>query len=535
MSCPPAELLKKCESFAATWRAYRATPSFEQFVEFAITLSSFAEFLHGKGLSGLNQLSRDLEQQALALFGDDDTHPISPAAMAELDSRVASLSSRITAYLDAASRPIEERRAAVETPAAADLSSGRRIWFVAEQMAPWQELITQLGYFGIQVNHYAWATLPPDGDEPTSLVIDIACVPAGEWTERIKALRARFAASNMVGLSISADFHGMQSALVAGCDFCFPRGTALPAIVAKLLELNDSEEEAPFRVLVVEDSITAIKLIQRALDENGVESLAISHPGDALDALKRYQPDLILMDMYMPGCTGVEAARVIRQHAEFLSVPIVYLSGETDVALQVEALRLGGDHFLTKPFNPVILNAVVQSKIERYRLLRRSMFHDSLTGLLNHTSTKQKLDTVVSQALGDRGEIAVAMIDIDHFKRVNDSYGHPVGDQVIRSLAWLLRRRLRKTDIVGRYGGEEFLVGLPNTNAEQAHTVLDRIRRDFGQINHPFNETWFNTSFSSGIAAFPDILTGEGLIKAADEALYDAKRGGRNRVIMYQG
>jgi diguanylate cyclase (GGDEF)-like protein len=239
--------------------------------------------------------------------------------------------------------------------------------------------------------------------------------------------------------------------------------------------------------------------------------------------------------MYMPGCTGVEAARVIRQHAEFLSVPIVYLSGETDVALQVEALRLGGDHFLTKPFNPVILNAVVQSKIERYRLLRRSMFHDSLTGLLNHTSTKQRLDTVVSHAMGDRSEIAVAMIDIDHFKRVNDSYGHPVGDQVIRSLAWLLRRRLRKTDIVGRYGGEEFLVGLPNTNAEQAHTVLDRIRRDFGQINHPFNETWFNTSFSSGVAAFPGILTGEGLIKAADEALYDAKRGGRNRVVVYQG
>ncbi|WP_374356797.1 GGDEF domain-containing protein, partial [Chitinimonas sp.] len=159
-----------------------------------------------------------------------------------------------------------------------------------------------------------------------------------------------------------------------------------------------------------------------------------------------------------------------------------------------------------------------------------TLYHDSLTGLLNHTSTKQRLEGAVNAAQQEHQPISVAMIDIDHFKRVNDNYGHPVGDQIIRSLAWLLKQRLRKSDIVGRYGGEEFLVGLPGTNAEQAMMVLDRIRCDFGQIKHPFNETWFNTTFSAGVASFPEIASTEQLIKTADEALYLAKRGGRNRV-----
>ncbi|MDN3577068.1 diguanylate cyclase [Chitinimonas viridis] len=533
MSCPPAELQKKYEAMRATWGAYRATPRFEQFVEFAVILSSFAEFLHAKGLSGLHQIARDIEQQSLALFGDEHTHPIADGALQELESRVEGLCARAASFIEHSTRPIEDRRAGHDSEPAADLSPGRRVWFIGDDLDTWRDLISQLGYFGIKAEGYNWTKLPANDDEPTTLLLDMTGIAIGIASQHMQKLRTRFAASNLLGLNIDADFSSMQAALGAGCDFCFARGTPLPAIMAKIIELHASEEEEAYRVLVVEDSLTASKLIQRTLAENGIESQAIAQPREVLNALKRYQPDLILMDMYMPGCTGVEAARVIRQHPEFLSVPIVYLSGETDVGLQVDALRLGGDHFLTKPFNPVILNAIVKSKIERYRLLRRSMFHDSLTGLLNHTSSKQRLDAAVNAAANEHEALAVAMIDIDHFKKVNDSYGHPVGDQIIRSLAWLLKQRLRKTDIVGRYGGEEFLVALPGANASQAFQILDRIRRDFGQIKHPFNETWFNTTFSSGVSQFPTIPSGEALVKDADEALYEAKRAGRDRVVIH--
>ncbi|QDQ25705.1 diguanylate cyclase [Chitinimonas arctica] len=533
MFCPPAELQKKCEALDANWRAYRAAPRFEQFVEFAITVSSFAEFLHSKGLSGLHQIARDLEQQALSLFGDELSHPVPEHVFDELASRIAGLTARVAGYIENGSRPIEERRAgSQDSDPADDLAPPRRVWFIGDKSPAWRDLITQLGYFGVRVEVFGWQNVPNAQDEPAILMLDTLGLSATEASRRIKMIRARFSASNLLGLNIEADFSCLQAILGAGCDFCFVRATPQPAIMAKIVELNGGEEEAPYRVLVVEDSLTASKLVQRTLGENGIESLAIAQPREVLTTLKRYQPDLILMDMHMPDCTGVEAARVIRQHTEFLSIPIVYLSGETDVALQIEALRLGGDHFLTKPFNPVILNAIVKSKIERYRSLRRSMFHDSLTGLLNHTSSKQRLDTALNLAMAEQEPMAVAMIDIDHFKKVNDSYGHPVGDQVIRSLAWLLKQRLRKSDILGRYGGEEFLVALPGATLTQAFQILDRIRHDFSQIKHPFNETWFNTTFSSGVAQFPLISNGEALVKQADEALYEAKRAGRDRVVV---
>jgi diguanylate cyclase (GGDEF)-like protein len=125
----------------------------------------------------------------------------------------------------------------------------------------------------------------------------------------------------------------------------------------------------------------------------------------------------------------------------------------------------------------------------------------------------------------------VVMMDIDHFKQVNDNYGHPVGDQVIRSLSWLLKQRLRKQDILCRYGGEEFLIGLPHTDAEQAFFLIDRIRQDFAQIRHPCRDSHFLSTLSAGIATYPLYQNGDSLIKAADESLYQAKRDGRNRIL----
>ncbi len=531
MSCSPEELLKRSAALADGWQAFVAAPGTDRLLEFAVSLSSFTEFLHGKGLSGLNQISRSLEQQALALLDAQTDAAMTPATLSELGLRVQELATRVSDYIDGQRHPVLERRARQADAPALDVAPRQRVWLLGSSGPAWQALALQLGYFNIDAEFHQVRHLPGQGDEPAIVLLSASGLGSTQTVEQVQQLRARFAASTLLVHELAGDFNSLRAALSAGADFCFPIGTAQPVIMAKLIDLCSGKVEAPLRALVVEDSLTASKSIQRTLAMCDIETHAISQPHEVLDCLAQFQPDLILMDMFMPGCTGVEAARVIRQHPEFLSIPIVYLSGDTNVPLQIEALRLGGDAFLTKPYNPVVLNAIVQSKIERYRALRRAMLHDGLTGLLNHKASKEQLGAAIRQATAARQPLAVAMIDIDHFKKINDSHGHPMGDQVIRSLAWFLSQRLRKTDIIGRYGGEEFLVALPGADRTRALEVRDRIRHDFGQIKHPMNETWCAATLSVGLTQLEGLSDAQTLIKQADEALYTAKRAGRNRCV----
>jgi diguanylate cyclase (GGDEF)-like protein len=532
MPCSPEELTRKSETFFAKWQSCKSHGGLDGLVEFAVSVSGFTEFLEAKGLSGLHQSAHALEQVVLSLFDHLSNEPIPAAALESLDQKVSDFKARITTFLQGSALAIVERRMHTEVGLAVDLKSSKSIWFVTSEPEVWKDLVTQAGYFKIRVDLCALQSEPAPGQEPVIVLVDAIGWDANAFEGSVKTLRARFSTSYIMGLNLASNFEVLNAALGAGCDFCFPLGSAQSVIMARIVKLCGHEEEDPYRVLVVEDSKTATALIQRTLKEAGMESMAIAKPQEVLTSLVKFKPDLVLMDMFMPGCTGVEVTRVIRQHEEFLSTPVVYLSGDASVALQVDALRLGGDHFLTKPFNPVILNAVVKSKIDRYRMLRRSMTLDSLTGLLNHITSKQRLDAAVTAAQTEGAALCVAMVDIDFFKKVNDGYGHPMGDQVIRSLAWLLKQRLRKTDAVGRYGGEEFLVILPDANATQAQLLLDRIRLDFSQFHHALAEGYFVCTFSGGVCELAPGLTGPAMIKRADEGLYVAKRQGRNQIII---
>jgi diguanylate cyclase (GGDEF)-like protein len=263
-----------------------------------------------------------------------------------------------------------------------------------------------------------------------------------------------------------------------------------------------------------------------------VTTAVVTDPMQVMEPLIEFRPDLILMDMYMPGCSGLELAAMIRQQEAFVGVPIVFLSLETQLDRQLLALQLGGDDFLTRPIEPDHLVAAVLSRARRARNLYTFMVSDSLTGLLNHTTIKERLEAEVASARRHRLPLAHAMIDIDHFKRVNDTYGHATGDHVLKSLAQLLQQRLRKTDVIGRYGGEEFAVILPSTSADAALAVVDQIRAGFEQVRHQSEGTDFRVTFSAGVAVFPPFGDAARLSEAADKALYHAKQEGRNRVAL---
>jgi len=286
----------------------------------------------------------------------------------------------------------------------------------------------------------------------------------------------------------------------------------------------------PFRVLIIDDSRAQATHTERVLNNAGIITQTLNEPIQAINYLAEFQPDLIILDMYMPECMGTELAKVIRQHERYVSVPIIYLSAEDDLDKQLDAMNEGGDDFLTKPIKPSHLIATVRTRAERARNLKARIVRDSLTGLYNHTHSLQLLEDASSRARRDGKPLCFAMIDIDHFKKVNDTYGHPMGDRVIKSLALFLKQRLRKTDHIGRYGGEEFAVVLPDTCAEDALKVLNDIRQRFAEIRYPAQPADLSCTFSCGIAELTPDADVKALTQQADEALYRAKHGGRNRV-----
>ncbi|WP_166257453.1 diguanylate cyclase [Marinobacter salicampi] len=301
-------------------------------------------------------------------------------------------------------------------------------------------------------------------------------------------------------------------------------------LIEKIETYTHGNTVEPYRVLVLDDSRAQAKFMETVLKKAGMTAHIITDPMQIITALESFAPEIIILDMYMPGCTGMEIARVIRQQDRFHSVPIIYLSAEDDVSKQLHAMSLGGDDFLTKPIDPKHLIATIHNRGRRARSLLALMIRDSLTGLYNHTHTLYLLDQEIVKARQKGHSLCFAMLDIDYFKKVNDTFGHPIGDRVLRSLSMFLKQRLRKTDHIGRYGGEEFAIILPDTRESDARSVLNEIRERFSELLQPAGDREFNVTFSSGVACWQDDSS-QALCERADRALYNAKAQGRNCVI----
>lgn len=531
MAAASHSLDERLSALLARWQDYRQQGGFEQFVEFSVALNSLSEQLGRLQLPGLVRIAQGLENAALARFGDTATHPMPEADILALQRQVETLA----AAINSARQPVGERRQEEGRTQVADPEwvRPRAVWLVtAGQGDLAASLESQLRHFGFRVLRLDWLQQLPADEAPMAVLFLADDAPElAIQRERIAAIRGMVPAAQLFYLGGEREMEPVVALMRAGIDVTVPREDIAASVLARMLDLVQTREQERYRVLVVEDSRVAAAMIRRTLSEHNIDSELIADPGKLLDVLPVYRPDLILMDMYMPRFTGVEATRVLRQVAGYQSVPIVYLSSESDIGMQVEALRLGGDQFLQKPINPVVLAAVVRTKIERYRETVRSTRTDGLTGLFNHTASKARLKGMI-ETLPPGGHLCLAMVDIDHFKSINDTWGHPVGDQVIRGLAWLLKGRLRASDLIGRYGGEEFILALPDAPPEKAYAVIDRIRQDFAALPHANGNGVLHATFSAGLACFEHFPSAEEITVAADNSLLDAKRKGRNCVVV---
>jgi diguanylate cyclase (GGDEF)-like protein len=328
------------------------------------------------------------------------------------------------------------------------------------------------------------------------------------------------------------DFDARLKTVRAGGEAFFQLPVDAYRLAEKIDALFNERESEPYRVLIVDDDPEQVAYNSMVLARAGMLTSTATDPSQVISLLVETKPDIILMDMYMPLCTGPELAGILRQNEAFAPIPIIFLSVEKDFEKQIGAIRKGGDEFLEKPIKPEHLVSSVALRAERMRAIRFYMERDYLTGLLNHTTLVERLSNEVLRARRSGAVISFAKIDLDRFAFVNESYGHLTGDRILRSLSRLLLERLRRTDIVGRYGGEEFGVILTGSDCRSAARLVDELRDSFSRLSFRFEESSFSLTLSAGISSYPDFVGTSDVIEAADRALRRAKEGGRNKVVV---
>ncbi|MET0015540.1 MAG: response regulator [Sedimenticola sp.] len=333
-------------------------------------------------------------------------------------------------------------------------------------------------------------------------------------------------------ISVHNTIQSRLEAVRAGGDAYFAKPLQPRELIERLDYLVAKGKVDPYKVLIVDDDKALADYHASVLRSAELEVAVLTQPLEILDIMAEFKPELLLLDLNMPECNGVDLANLLRQHTAYDNLPIVFLSAESDVKRHFEARLVGADDFLVKPIDEQFLIAAVANRVQRARSAEQQMTRDSMTSLLNHEKLLDELDREMVLAEREGHELCYCMFDIDHFKRVNDTYGHVVGDVVIKQFAELLKRRLRRTDVVGRYGGEEFALVMPNTEPGEARTVCEELRLEFADFVHYAGLEEFSVTVSGGIALMSDYPDPRSLVEAADSALYLSKEGGRNRISM---
>lgn len=289
-------------------------------------------------------------------------------------------------------------------------------------------------------------------------------------------------------------------------------------------------------VLLIDDSVDVHRLLQSRLRHEQISLVGTAKAGEALDSARKHRPSTILLDLDMPDMDGFEVLRGLKDDPLTHNIPVIVLSGLHGSEDKVTAFDLGATDYVTKPFDLAELRARLRAALRMdhlLRLLAERADVDGLTGLGNRAAFDKRWEEKVAECRRYGHALSLALLDIDYFKRVNDTYGHPAGDQVLVGMAQLLQAESRSPDVSCRYGGEEFALIMPNTGAEDANIVAERVRSALMRViwpRHPENPVTVSIGLVGTSGPIGDASAAQWL-EAADRNLYAAKRGGRNRVV----
>jgi diguanylate cyclase (GGDEF)-like protein len=297
-----------------------------------------------------------------------------------------------------------------------------------------------------------------------------------------------------------------------------------------------------FCIAIVDDDAAIRRLVRLFLKRSGYDIVEFPTGNEAREQLMKIPWDLAILDRRLPDMDGVMLAQELKARPEFKARFVIMLTGEDDQADKVEGLDLGADDYVTKPFQyPELLARIRAGKrivdlqkelLETNKRLERLSITDGLTNLFNHRKFQDELARAFEESARYARPLSLAIVDLDFFKKVNDTYGHAVGDEVLKAVSRLFQESIRSTDLAARYGGEEFAVMMPETDVHDAMAFAEKIRNLIESTPLQTQAGQVPVTVSIGVAAVPHpkIHAAKELIVAADNALYRAKNGGRNQV-----
>ena len=301
-------------------------------------------------------------------------------------------------------------------------------------------------------------------------------------------------------------------------------------------------DPSDFRIAIVDDDAAIRRLVRLFLKRSGYEFVEFSTGNEAREQLLKVPWDLAILDRRLPDMDGVMLAQELKSRPEFKTRFVIMLTGEDDQADKVEGLDLGADDYVTKPFQyPELLARIRAGKrivdlqkelLETNKRLERLSITDGLTNLYNHRYFQDELARAFEESARYGRPLSLAIVDLDYFKKVNDTYGHAVGDEVLKAVSKLFGESIRSTDLAARYGGEEFAVMMPETDLHDAMTFAEKIRSliESTPIQTQAGPVKATVSIGAAAVPHPKVHAAKELIVAADNALYRAKNNGRNQV-----
>lgn len=384
-------------------------------------------------------------------------------------------------------------------------------------------VVTSLGYVPVDATAPIDANLLKNGKVAAALICDEvegALQIARNYSLRIPVLL----------ISASATFHRQLAATRAGVSGILPEPLDVVELADWLGDVAPRHHERPFSILIIDGDRLLGEAYALELQAAGMQTEVLTDGSLALERIAAVSPDLVLLDIHLPEINGIDLAKVIRQSRRELSLPIVFVSTESDPHLQLEARVQGGDDFIHKPIDGKTLVSLVTLRARRAMALRSLLERDGLTGLLNYSKFMVRLSHEVERCRRTGGEITLALIDLDSLRRANELFGHLNGDRIIRGLAQALVGRLRRIDVVARYTGDEFSVILLDTSPQTITAVFEQIREGFAALPFGTEAQSLNVSISVGLAGSRTYGKLEDLVGAASTALKTAKSLGGNRV-----